>query len=119
MPHHTAKGFRNVAPEVALPPSQLDFLRWRWESLGRGEDSAPLEPAPVEHERLRAPDPGDLAVTWIGHATALMQLGGMNVLTDPLFSRRAIALSLRCGTLRKERAKPSRPSPGPLCCASR
>jgi N-acyl-phosphatidylethanolamine-hydrolysing phospholipase D len=28
-------------------------------------------------------------VTWIGHATLLVQLGGLNVLTDPLWSERA------------------------------
>ena len=29
------------------------------------------------------------AVTWIGHATALLQVGGLNVVTDPAFSTRA------------------------------
>src|SRR5471032_1875039 len=29
------------------------------------------------------------AVTWIGHATALVQASGLSVLTDPIFSRRA------------------------------
>ena len=33
------------------------------------------------------------AVTWIGHATVLAQLGGINVLTDPHFSRRASPVS--------------------------
>ncbi|BCL75891.1 hypothetical protein JHS3_16270 [Jeongeupia sp. HS-3] len=30
-----------------------------------------------------------IAVTWIGHVTLLIQIGGLNVLTDPLFSQRA------------------------------
>jgi N-acyl-phosphatidylethanolamine-hydrolysing phospholipase D len=29
------------------------------------------------------------AITWIGHATSLVQASGLNVLTDPIFSRRA------------------------------
>ena len=33
------------------------------------------------------------AVTWIGHATALVQASGLNVLTDPIFSKRASPLS--------------------------
>ncbi len=33
--------------------------------------------------------PGDsLVVTWIGHATFLVQMGGLNILTDPIFSER-------------------------------
>ena len=33
------------------------------------------------------------AVTWIGHATLLLQIGGLNVLTDPIFSERASPLA--------------------------
>jgi N-acyl-phosphatidylethanolamine-hydrolysing phospholipase D len=29
------------------------------------------------------------AVTWIGHASALVQMGGLNLLTDPIFAQRA------------------------------
>jgi len=32
-------------------------------------------------------------LTWIGHATFLLQLGGVNVLTDPHLSERASPLS--------------------------
>jgi len=31
----------------------------------------------------------DVTVTWIGHSTALWQLNGLNILTDPHFSTRA------------------------------
>ena len=31
----------------------------------------------------------DFAATWIGHSTVLLQIGGLNVLTDPVFSERA------------------------------
>lgn len=32
---------------------------------------------------------GEVTATWIGHSTVLLQLGGLNVLTDPVFSERA------------------------------
>eukprot|EP00526_Cylindrotheca_closterium_P018967 CAMPEP_0113648264 /NCGR_PEP_ID=MMETSP0017_2-20120614/25590_1 /TAXON_ID=2856 /ORGANISM="Cylindrotheca closterium" /LENGTH=94 /DNA_ID=CAMNT_0000560453 /DNA_START=1 /DNA_END=281 /DNA_ORIENTATION=- /assembly_acc=CAM_ASM_000147 len=32
--------------------------------------------------------PQKVAVTWIGHATCLLQMDGFNVLTDPIFSKR-------------------------------
>jgi N-acyl-phosphatidylethanolamine-hydrolysing phospholipase D len=34
------------------------------------------------------------AVTWVGHATVLAQLGGLSLLTDPIFSERASPTSL-------------------------
>ncbi len=40
----------------------------------------------------RAPS-GETRVTWIGHATFLVQAGGLNLLTDPVWSRRASPLS--------------------------
>ena len=33
------------------------------------------------------------AITWIGHATMLAQFGGLNIITDPMFSERASPLS--------------------------
>jgi N-acyl-phosphatidylethanolamine-hydrolysing phospholipase D len=43
------------------------------------------EPAPV---RPRAPADA-LTLTWVGHSTFLIQIGGLNVLTDPMWSEYA------------------------------
>src|SRR5205085_3436068 len=32
--------------------------------------------------------PGGIGLTWIGHATYLVRIGGLNLLTDPVFSDR-------------------------------
>lgn len=37
----------------------------------------------------RSVDPRSMVATWIGHATVLVQAGGVNILTDPVWSQRA------------------------------
>ena len=100
--HHTPGGFRNTHL-ASVSRGFTDLLRWRWNALREDLPPPPLQPTPV-----RAPDlallqgygpawqqqgPGGQApaptVTWIGHATALVQAGGLQVLTDPVFSERA------------------------------
>jgi L-ascorbate metabolism protein UlaG (beta-lactamase superfamily) len=89
-PHHLPDGFRNVDPELKLPPPRDEFLSWQRQRLGQSVPDPTIDLSPV------APDlafirgnRNDFAVTWIGHATALIQIGGLNVLTDPHFSQRA------------------------------
>jgi N-acyl-phosphatidylethanolamine-hydrolysing phospholipase D len=93
-PHHGPLGrFRNPWPEAAGD----DALRrriWRvaleW-VLDRHPPDPPagglsaFTPALVSsHE-----DEGPVRVTWVGHATALIQLPGLNLLTDPVWSDRS------------------------------
>ncbi|XP_024913023.1 N-acyl-phosphatidylethanolamine-hydrolyzing phospholipase D isoform X2 [Cynoglossus semilaevis] len=47
-----------------------------------------LEPYFVQNQGLPDSDPG-LRVTWLGHATVLVEINGLNILTDPIFSQRA------------------------------
>ncbi len=69
------------------------FLRWvLYERLAK---PLPPDPDPSVFERrepaFRSPRAAadELTVTWVGHATVLLQLGGLNVLTDPHWSKRA------------------------------
>jgi L-ascorbate metabolism protein UlaG (beta-lactamase superfamily) len=76
----------------AQPRGLGAFLRWQWDrALGR-TTKAPKK-APVPHVQpdlalLRTPPgPGEGArLTWIGHATWLVQLDGLSFLTDPVLS---------------------------------
>ncbi|HEU4641281.1 MAG TPA: MBL fold metallo-hydrolase, partial [Gemmatimonadaceae bacterium] len=71
-----------------------DFLRWRMERWRAGRatagGAAPLElPRAAPSFAVPRARPEELTATWIGHSTVLVQLGGLNVLTDPMWSRRA------------------------------
>src|ERR1700760_2715815 len=98
-PHHTARGFRNNYVD-SVTKSLGEVLRWQWQRLRSGLPPAPTVPTPTQDPDLafihanaqaRGAHAAKMlpALTWIGHATALVQASGLNVLTDPIFSRRA------------------------------
>jgi len=89
--HRPDGGAGRSRPAPSRVPLGRAFWRWRLERLRNG--IAP-DPAPGELPRARpavaqpraAAD--ELRITWVGHATFLVQLGAINVLTDPVWSRR-------------------------------
>ncbi len=89
-PHHRADGFQNIDPAARMPRPFGEFFRWQRERAALDIPPPKLDLSPVAPElgfiRSRA---NHFAVTWIGHATALVQIGHSNVLTDPHFSERA------------------------------
>jgi N-acyl-phosphatidylethanolamine-hydrolysing phospholipase D len=85
--HHTPTGFKNNYAQQ-VNKSFGDFIRWQWESWGI--DKTASSPAPsVTADVAQLTSPASPTVTWIGHATALVQANGLNVLVDPIFSERA------------------------------
>jgi N-acyl-phosphatidylethanolamine-hydrolysing phospholipase D len=97
--HHRRGGFQNVHTEFT-PKGLAEVLRWRWNATRQGLPPPPLAPIPAVapeldflHCNAQAAHRMQPSVTWIGHATVMAQLGGLTLLTDPIFSERASPLA--------------------------
>ena len=96
LPHHRpGGGFRNPWVE-ATAPAFGDVLKWLL--VHRSTRPRPKDPDPAVFIRVaprfaapRAPS-DQVTLTWVGHASTLLQLGGLNILTDPMWSARAAPL---------------------------
>ena len=83
--------FRNPWPD-SEPRGWLDLLRWRRARARQTltatppKGTFPLATPAISYPRAST---ANFAATWIGHSTVLLQFGGLNVLTDPVFSQRA------------------------------
>lgn len=83
-------GERFFNPDGPAPPAQgrrrSFFGRWATSAeRARWPERVPVTPT-VPPRRV---DGEDMRVTWIGHATVLVQTAGLNILTDPIWSERA------------------------------
>ncbi|MDT0137874.1 MBL fold metallo-hydrolase [Acidovorax sp. PRC11] len=69
-----------------------DLPRALLHGLSRAPDDEPGTPVPAvatDPAALAVPPPTGLRVTWFGHSSTLLDIDGLRVLTDPLWSDRA------------------------------
>ena len=89
--HHLDVGFRN--PELTSFQGDPGFNRFFWLRRWFG---ALFEPIPVVYlprigndGKLLRENGHEATVTWVGHSTLLIQVDGVNILTDPQWNGRA------------------------------
>jgi L-ascorbate metabolism protein UlaG (beta-lactamase superfamily) len=97
--HYGPNGFHNIYP---IPDRGFGaFFRWRLGLFDKETPPIPSEEVPPyvpdivspDLNRIRHPDPDKIQVTWIGHSAFLIQVDGLNILTDPIFSERGSPVS--------------------------
>lgn len=90
--HHRPDGFTNPWP-AAETHGFRDFLKWSL--VERRKNPRRPDPEPAVFKRAEPAFvvprtvPSQLTLTWVGHSSFLIQLGGLNILTDPVWSKRA------------------------------
>jgi N-acyl-phosphatidylethanolamine-hydrolysing phospholipase D len=95
--HHARRTSSGVFENNYNNLPRASLLKWRWE---RWREGLPKPPANGYHFPMAHPDIAWLkanrsvnTLTWIGHASALLQINGVNILCDPIFSERASPVS--------------------------
>lgn len=88
LPYYNNGQFQNLSKTPQFAPGS-NVLRVIRDSLKKQSNRAPRSPLPFHlsfPERHMGPMP---KVTWFGHSSYLLQVDGLNLLVDPVFSRRA------------------------------
>lgn len=84
-------GLRFFVPGYIRDKGPLDLLKWSFgESRAKWPDAAP---APGQDKPPARVEGSDLRVSYVGHATVLIQTHGVNLLIDPVWSERASPVS--------------------------
>ena len=98
--HHTKNGFKNL--DETLERRGLGSV-FRWLLGLAPKETPPIPPdevppytpdiVPPDLDLIHHPDPAKIQITWIGHSSFLIQVEGLNILTDPVFNDRISPVS--------------------------
>jgi len=91
-PNYSDGAFRNQieTPMLTTDESRLSLM-WR-NFTGKRHETRPPQPLPTTKTDLRALDPAQDLVIWLGHSSYYVQLGGRRILIDPIFNDHAAPL---------------------------
>lgn len=95
--HHTRYGFKNPFKSFEERGTK-DIFKWMiWDKLTEEDDRIPADSLNFEYvvPQIDALNQNDslLSVSWVGHSTLFIQIDGLNILTDPIWSERASPVS--------------------------
>ncbi len=82
-------GERFFNPLRSPPRSRRDLLRWRLERRASRAEWPAWAPSPYADRPPQRVAGAALRISYVGHASFLLQTAGLNVLLDPVWSRRA------------------------------
>ena len=89
-PNWSDGAFRNYEPFVSPPPQigkPKNRLKLWWDFLLADKSHlAPPSPLPTAKTDLKSLDPSQDIAVWLGHSSIYMQLEGLRILIDPVFS---------------------------------
>jgi L-ascorbate metabolism protein UlaG (beta-lactamase superfamily) len=97
-PGETRAWPRSFADRLTQPlPGLTAMAKAGWGALRprRADVVADVPRLPVAPGPLPAIGAGEVSLTWAGHASWVVRIGGMTVLTDPVWSRRILATPAR------------------------
>jgi L-ascorbate metabolism protein UlaG (beta-lactamase superfamily) len=82
--------FVNLEPASQFSIDREEQRQMLWEVVGNRGATRPRAAIPLATQEARAFETGagQIAVSWFGHSTALLEIDGYRVLTDPVWSER-------------------------------
>lgn len=102
--------FKNPFPEFRFltPFEVLRFLTWEKDNTNLPSDTSIIDKnLPFNRNYSTVNESVNNSVTWIGHASCLLKLSGVHILTDPVFSDYCFAIQFNLSNKTKRFREPA------------
>ncbi|MBD2714227.1 MBL fold metallo-hydrolase [Microvirga sp. STR05] len=86
--HYRDGEFQNLVPTEQLTGGSLVSVMWKFlfSSVPNETPTAPLPTQQLDSLSITRKTPDMVRVTWFGHSASLVEIGGKNILLDPMLS---------------------------------